>query len=702
MTCKSYLIKYSSLALLTLFCSTDGQAWKKDGATGVDSAEKNMTGKDHALNGLVVTGQYAPNTVEKATHKIRVIDRQKIDVMNAQNLRDVLTNELNIRISQDNVLGSGMSLQGISGQNVKILIDGVPVIGRMEGNIDLSQINLNNIERIEIIEGPMSVNYGTDALAGTINLITKKTQSKQVEGNLTSYYESVGTYNINGRAGFKQKGHMVSVTGGRYFFDGWTPGDKQFDLNFSEKTADTLRYKQWKPKEQYFGDLQYGYTFRNNLSVSYRGGYFQEKITNRGMPRLPYGENALDDNYHTYRVDNAVFMNADIAENKKLNVQAAYNHYKRIRNTYAKDLTTLEEVLSVTPGDQDTSRYNQFNSRGTFSTSDADHKLNYELGYDINMEYATGERITGKEQRLNDYALFASAEYKPVKSLTFRPGLRYAYNTGYNAPVIPSIHFRSQPVKDFTIRASYARGFRAPTLKELHFEFVDVNHNILGNTDLKPEYSDNYNASLSYLLRRSSMIWKFEGAVFYNDIRNQITLAETGPNAEYSYINIGINKTNGAQLHLETQIKKLKAGIGGAYIGRYNHVASEAPQVTTFSYAPELRGSVMYEFEQPGITAAAFYKYTGRLPGFVADVNGNITATDIDPYHIADVTLSKTFLEKKLNFSLGCKNIFDVQNVNRLAAGASGGAHSSGGGSIPVGTGRTYFMRLIVNINSLQ
>ena len=67
-----------------------------------------------------------------------------------------------------------MSVQGLSGENVKILIDGVPVVGRLNGNVDLSQINLTNIERVEIVEGPLSVNYGTNALAGTINLITKK------------------------------------------------------------------------------------------------------------------------------------------------------------------------------------------------------------------------------------------------------------------------------------------------------------------------------------------------------------------------------------------------------------------------------------------------------------------------------------------------------------------------------------------------
>ncbi|MBL7890439.1 MAG: TonB-dependent receptor plug domain-containing protein, partial [Bacteroidia bacterium] len=114
-----------------------------------------------ALNEVVVTAQYAPNSPEKAVHKIKIIDNKKIQSMAAQNLKDVLSNELNIRLSQDNILGSSMNLQGISGQNIKILVDGVPLTGRLNGNIDLSQINMNNVERIEIVEGPLSVNFGT-------------------------------------------------------------------------------------------------------------------------------------------------------------------------------------------------------------------------------------------------------------------------------------------------------------------------------------------------------------------------------------------------------------------------------------------------------------------------------------------------------------------------------------------------------------
>ncbi|MBL4707249.1 MAG: TonB-dependent receptor plug domain-containing protein, partial [Flavobacteriales bacterium] len=149
--------------------------------------------KNYLVEDVVVTAQYSPTSVEKSVHKVKVISRQKIENMVAVNLKDVLTNELNIRLSQDNILGSGMSLQGISGQNVKILIDGVPIIGRLDGQIDLNQINLNEVERIEIIEGPFSVNYGSNALAGTINIITKKEGEGKLAIGLNSYTENIGT-----------------------------------------------------------------------------------------------------------------------------------------------------------------------------------------------------------------------------------------------------------------------------------------------------------------------------------------------------------------------------------------------------------------------------------------------------------------------------------------------------------------------------
>ena len=137
-----------------------------------------------------------------------------------------LRNELNIRLSQDNILGTSMSMQGLGGQNVKLLIDGVPVIGRQDGNVDLAQIDLTGIERAEIVEGPLSVNYGTNAFAGTINLITRKGGGRPATLKALVYTEQVGRLNTTLTATRHWKRNDVVLTAGRNFFDGWDPRDE--------------------------------------------------------------------------------------------------------------------------------------------------------------------------------------------------------------------------------------------------------------------------------------------------------------------------------------------------------------------------------------------------------------------------------------------------------------------------------------------
>lgn len=656
-----------------------------------------LKAEQQTLNQVVVTGQYAPNSPEKAVHKIRIIDEKKIESMAAINLRDVLTNEMNVRLSQDNILGTSMSLQGVSGENVKILIDGVPMIGRQNGNIDLSQINLNNIERIEIIEGPMSVSYGTNALAGTINLITKKEQKKTYEIGLNSYYESIGNYNLSGRVGYQKGKSTLALTGGRNFFDGWKEGDDIATFNFEPQLADSSRFYSWKPKVQHFAEAQYIYRF-NKLNLDYKGAYFKEKITNRGLPRAPFGESAFDDYYNTWRIDNALYLNGEIAKEKNINVLAAFNSYRRIKNTYYKDLTTLQELLSENPSDQDTSRFTLFNSRGTYSTSKKNTKLNYEVGYDINLESAYGKRIEDTLQNIGDYAVFGSMEWLPSKNLTIRPGLRYAYNTAYSSPLIPSLNMKFVPTikksnSSGALRFSYARGFRAPSLKELYFYFVDINHNIKGNKDLKAEYSHNFSLAYSHTKIKGDRVYKMEVSGFYNDIKNMITLGQT-VGTEYSYANLGKFKTTGANLSSEVAIEHLKVSVGGSYIGRYNTL-SETQDVETFSFTPEVRGNILYEVKKWEMTVALFYKYTGKLPSFIINTDNTVSQTFMDAYHTADLTLTKLFWKKRINLGVGSKNLFNVKNVNSVA---SGGVHSSNTESVPVAMGRTYFVSLAFNI----
>lgn len=161
---------------------------------------------------VVVTGQFTPDDPKRSVYSVKVIDIKTIERRGATNLKELLGQELNMRITQDNVLGSGLSLQGLSGEQVKYMVDGVPILGRLNGDIDISQINLNDVARIEVIEGPVSVQYGTNALGGVINIITKTEQADKISASLNSYYESRGTYNFDVLAGFRVKKHFFGVS----------------------------------------------------------------------------------------------------------------------------------------------------------------------------------------------------------------------------------------------------------------------------------------------------------------------------------------------------------------------------------------------------------------------------------------------------------------------------------------------------------
>lgn len=649
----------------------------------------NLEFEDQSLNEVVVTAQYSPNSPDKAVHKIRIIDEQKIEKMAAVNLEDVLTNELNIRISQDNILGSGISMQGISGENVKIMIDGVPVIGRQNGNIDLNQINLNDVERIEVVEGPLSVNFGTNALAGTINIITKKQSKEKTSFMLNSYNETIGTYNLSGTAARQLGKARISITGGRNFFDGWSPGDP-INPDFSQPIADSTRNQSWLPKEQYFGRGQLNYRVKDVL-LGYKLEYFDETVTNRGLPRAPYNELAFDDYYHTMRADHAMTAAGKLSKSTTLNAVAAYNSFTRQKNTYLKDLTTLEQQLTTTPGDHDTSSFDLWMSRGSIAVAKDSSWFHYELGYDVNHETATGKRIEDQLQSLGDYAVFATAELTPFKELTIRPGLRAAYNTAYQAPVVPSLNVR-YGYKNYTFRASYARGFRAPSLKELYFFFIDVNHNITGNPDLKAEYSHNFSASAKYKRIIQQTIVQFEASGFHNDIENLITLAFVeGTESAFSYVNIGRSRTQGINMGASLLFKHLKFNLGGAYIGLYSQQAYEAAY-PNYAYYPEVTSNLTYEWPKPGISVSTFYKYQGRLPGTSVDSDGDLLLTYVEDYHTLDANVQKHFFDKRAILSVGAKNLFNVQNV--ATTQTSGGAHSSGGGTRAVSAGRLYFLKM--------
>lgn len=636
------------------------------------------------LDEVVVTGQLGALSALDATGKVRTIDRATIDAKGAVNLRDLLLNELNIRVSQDQVLGSGMSMLGMGGEAVKILIDGVPVIGRQNGNIDLSQINLSNIERIEIVEGPLSTNYGSNAMAGTINLITKKARKSGLDTNLGSYYETVGNYNLNAGGTYRYKKHAFTFNGARNFFDGWNPGDPI--LKFPVKQpADSGRFQQWKMKEQYVGGIKYTYKWkRTELMPSI--DLFRELIVNRGYPRQPLATTAFDDEYKTNRQNAGLEIVSWFKNSMKLDVQLNYSNYKRIKTSYVKDLTTLNKTL-LDNSEQDTSRFVLYFNRITLTHSRPERKFNYELGYDINYETGAGTRIEGRQKAIGDYAVFGSFDWAPKNWVHIKPGLRTTYNSLYKGAVMPALNLKIGKTHH-VFRSSLATGFRSPSIKELYMEFVDINHNILGNPDLRPELSEHLQVWYTYSLKQKQWDVTAEISGYMQNMHNRISLSQSADGTLYSYFNIDRFYARGLQSSLKVEWGQWTLGTGFNYIGTASNYSGGK-----YAFSPALTGNLTYQLRSGNTRFSAFYKYTGKQVAYFLGDDASVTQSFMASYHLLDMQVQQWLFHKKLGVSIGGKNLLNVTNVV-AGSGVTGGAHTSSSGTAPIAWGRSFYIQI--------
>lgn len=633
------------------------------------------------LKPVALVSDFIPRGEDAMVQQITVIDRERIESQGAQNLRDLLTNNLNIRVSNDNILGAAVTMQGVGGENVKIMIDGVPVIGRLDGNIDLSQINLNNIERVEIIQGPASAAYGTNALGGIINLISKKNTAGTIETGVKGYYESVGMYNADAHFSASAKNHTIRLAGGRYFFDGFN------------SVPDTGRTQEWNPKRQVFGDWQYAYKLKD-IQFRYAGSYFNEKIENKGRPIAPFEVTARDAYYITDRLSNTLAVTGFVKPKHHLDITANYSNFQRNVEVFTKDLVTLDRTTL----ERNTDRFSLFMSRGIYSYSGASEKLLVQAGYDINYESGSGPRIKDNTQNIGDFAGFLSAEYKAWKRLTLKPSFRYGYNTRYTMPVIPAFSFKILAHKYVQIRGAYSRGFRAPDLKELFFEFIDVNHNVIGNEDLKAETSHNGTASITFKMNKKDYAFSIEPSGFYNDISNRITLVYTGGLSAngvqvYTNRNIGRFRSTGANLNLTFAYKGFALNAGTSYTGISQQFDGQGSS-KAFLFYPEARANVSYSYEKWGVSANVFYKYNGSQPFLFTDENDQIIRGSIQDFHTMDISITKNLFKKALRITVFGKNMFNVRNLIQNGSTPNGGAHAPSSGPVSTAWGRTVAVSL--------
>ncbi len=650
------------------------------------------------LEEIVITGQYKAQSLKKSVYQVRVINNSQIQMSGATNIQQVLNTQLGFRFSNDNTLGiSDVQLNGMGGNNVKILVDGIPMIDRYDERVSLSQIDVNTIDRIEIVEGPMSVSYGTDAMAGVINIITKKpmkntlstTASVQEETAGNEYYpfSYKGVHNQNVNVNYAKNHLITSVGGSHNDFSGY--GGDQYG-----------RGKTWKPKEQWMGNARLGFV-ADKGQVYYRIDGLNENITVRN-PINMNNYKAIDQRYITHRFLHQI--QGDHRFNTKLTMNGfvSYSHYERQTETIRHNFEA-QSIEPNQPGDGDISKLNSVSAKAVF-LYEINPRVSLQPGFDFNHEGAKGARIEGAPQ-INDYAFFMSAEFRPSDFVKIRPGVRMSANSEYDAPLaIPSVNAKFHFNDNFELRLAYGYGFRAPTLRELYLKFFDINHDLVGNKDLKAEYSNNINASLTYRpVADNDLNFYSVLSGFYSSYHNQIDLIESRTSAtEYTYYNVDRAKSLGGRLENHLTWQSLDVTLGFSYNGYSSSLFDDDHYTKEDSrnllWTPEIMTEALYNIKNLHSSVGLFYKYYGKRPAFSFGKSGSqdaILLTQTGVYNLADLTVSTEF-NKFITTKIGMKNLFNVKDVKNTTVSISNTEHSNGGAR-PIGYGRSVFVGVFLS-----
>ncbi|MFZ9387603.1 MAG: TonB-dependent receptor plug domain-containing protein [Chitinophagaceae bacterium] len=648
------------------------------------------------LQEVVVTGQYKPQSVRQSVYQVKVIGSDRIIRQGATRLQDVLRNELNIRFSQDlSTGGSAITMLGLSGQNVKILIDGLPVTGRQGVNneFDISQIDVNSIERIEIVEGPMSVIYGADALAGVINIITKKPATAAFSVTARLHEESVGReYGgkqgiHNQYAGLTWKRNRWEAGGGfaHNYFGGW-------------KDTAVGRELVWHKKDQRIANAFVGF-HSNRLTLRYRIDGLDEVITNPGNFQ-PYPDPfsgdtlAYDQEYLSQRLMHQFQGTYFAGRALSFQWQSSYTDYSRQVFSTQVNKSNGDVRLDAGEGRQSVVDFSGFTFRGTalYKYSDL---ISFQPGVDINLDRGKGERLKSGNNAVNDFAFFLTSEITPGTRISIRPGLRFIHNSVYDAPpVIPSINTKWGLTRDLDLRISYARGFRSPSLRELYFSFFDATHQVIGNPDLKAETSHSLTGSLNFTKKHTDgSRLSLQAGGFYNAVRNLIDFVFTPGSDTAKLYNVFESRTSGVSLSSGYNNRNWEVNGGIAATGFNNEMFTTDKSLPRQQWSAEINLTAGYRFSRLGLDLNLYYKFTGKRPRYIQS-GPDIVISEQEGYHLADLTISRK-LFRMFRLSAGVRNLFDVSRVN--SSFVAGGIHSSGG--LNVGTGRSGFATLVFNWN---
>ena len=504
------------------FAEEEGDLQEEEPPSEVQDDEADASEETEEVPTVVVTGTKTEIDINDSPVSVDVISRADIEAFGYGDVADLLQQHGGLYIERS-YLGAGIQLQGLESKHTLILIDGQRILGAKDGVIDLSRLSLGHIERIEIVKGPTSVLYGSDAIGGVINIITRQGGSPlQIDGELM-----YGTFQT-----------MQGLFSGVYNTDllsldsrvAWR-GEEGFDLDPSTIGTDGAELKQFDTNHKL--SLHVGPVFFLDTSVSY---------LQRDLSRVQSNSSGavLD---QVNRIEESLILikpNLILAHHSKLSSSVSHSTYRDqylLDQRNATNLDTFQETKqSILSG---MLQYEFFSK---------EHALN--IGVENFYEDIESPRLLGERGERNRFSAYMQEVWKPGQSgnIMLLLGGRVDVDSWFGVYPNPKATLRIDPSEQLTLRFGYGHGYRAPSFKEmlLLFENTSVGYIVQGNPDLLPERSKGVNVGIDFHNEQMKSNIQF----FRNDLDNLIsfTSVEDGELLRFQYTNISRASTQGFEL----------------------------------------------------------------------------------------------------------------------------------------------------------
>lgn len=685
----SYLISQLTSGTYTITASFIGYTTQQKtislGDSTLTTVDFLLENKLTTMHEIVVTGTGTEHYTKDAPVQTEVISGKALKEYAGRDIEDVLGGLSSSFTFSQNDMGSNLQLNGLKNDYILILLDGKRINGDVGGQNDLNRINMHNIERIEIVKGAVSSLYGSDAIGGVINFISKKNNDKVNITNTTR----VGEY------GDINQGNSVSLNHGKLntttsfslkHTDGWRNTNQEWYSNTLYENSVT---KTINRSTNYTVSENLSYQINKQLSLNADASFY-EKWTYRptGVPLWRFYDFYYRNQSYTtgakYNLPNKDFLSLDVSFDR-------YDYYYDYTSREYTDYYDENGVRIVYyPGDriiQTSQRRWLSNLKGVFHLTE-NNTLSSGVEY-IWDQLVSPRRLDGDRAIAYSLSAYAQDEWNITDRFNITAGLRLGHHKEFGQTITPKVSAMYK-LGDFNIRGTYSNGFKAPTVKELYYHYYATLMSkfkaYYGNTDLKAQKSDYYAANLEY----HNSHFKANITGYHNNIRNMISLQSTATSYDdklllveetMKYVNLAKGRTYGVDITFDIDLPmSIKVGGGYSYLDAKAQRTDDEKADNYMQYV-HINATSRHNAAVRASWTHAWQKYTLGI-----NINGRYQSKryytsdgDAKGYQLWRLNTSHSLLNKKnfkLDMNVGVDNIFNY--VDRIPFGRNRGTTSPG------------------------